>query len=268
MDALSPSDRARLRQAFFDQGYVVIERAVHPDKLADLGKKIVDEFERARTGEGLMPGGGLLAGHINCFPGEGARFAYEAVRDSGIIDLIRDVYPRPFGVPWVNCNLNLPNSVVQHYHVDSGYLQDFMIANVAVVDTTIENGAIEVAPGTHKKFYKFWRFAVERPHRHARRLSMRSGDVLIRTSRLWHRGMPNLSRSPRPMLAMTFTEDTTKVDHDPFTAHGGRVKFLENWYRPTKLGRLRERAYLAAPFTYDAYRFVRSMFGDKGYTTA
>jgi hypothetical protein len=142
-----------------------------------------------------------------------------------------------------------------------------LIANVAVVDTDLVNGAIDLIPKTHKKFYKYWRFAVERPYRQSSRISMSQGDVLIRSSNLWHRGMPNRSAVPRPMIAMTFGDRNRPKHPEPFGVNGGKILFYENWYQPTRLGRLRERAYIAAPFTYSAYRFVRSLIGNKGYGT-
>ncbi len=128
----------------------------------------------------------------NSFPGEESRPAYEALREYGVLDLIREISPTSVREPYVGCNLNLPGSVAQHYHADSNYFtEDFMVANVAVVDTDLRNGAIDVVPKTHKKYYKYWRFAVERPYRFAKRIPMQQGDVLVRTSNLWHRGMPN-----------------------------------------------------------------------------
>ena len=81
-----------------------------------------------------------------------------------------------------------------------------MIANVAVVDTVIENGAIELVPGTHKRFYKYTRFVLERRHRDGVSVPMNAGDVLIRSSNVWHRGMTNRTSVPRPMLAMTWED--------------------------------------------------------------
>jgi hypothetical protein len=182
--------------------------------------------------------------------------------------LIRAIFPRPLGTPNAGCNLNLPGSVVQHYHVDSAYTQDYLIANIAVVDTDLVNGAIEVVPGSHNKFYKYWRFAVERPYRFSERLPLSQGDVLVRTSNLWHRGMPNHTTSPRPMLAFTFFEKSEEArSADPFLFNDGKLKFYENWYRTDWRGRLRERTFVAVPFSYAAYRFVRSLFGNKGYST-
>jgi hypothetical protein len=79
--------------------------------------------------------------------------------------------------------------------------------------------------------------------------------------------MPNLSTAPRPMLAMTFGEKRRADDQDPFKLNEGKVLFYPNWYRPNLLGRLRERTFVAAPITYSAYRFARSLFGTKGYGT-
>ena len=45
--------------------------------------------------------------------------------------------------------------------------------------------------------------------------------------------------------------------------NGGKIEFYENWYRPTRLGRLRERTFVAAPITYDAYRLVDSILAPK-----
>ena len=167
-------------------------------------------------------------------------------------------------MPNIGCNFNLPNSVTQHYHADRDFTRAFMIANVAVVDTVVENGAIELIAGTHKKFYKYWRFAVERPYRNSIRIPMKQGDILVRTSNVWHRGMPNRTAVARPMLALTW-EDGGSIHDDPFEADGGNIQFRPNWFRPTRLGRLRERLFVGVPATYSTYRFVISLFGNKGY---
>jgi hypothetical protein len=76
--------------------------------------------------------------------------------------------------------------------------------------------------------------------------------------------MPNRTAVARPMVGLTW-EDGGSVHDDPFQSGGGKIAFHPNWFRPNMLGRLRERTYLAAPITYSAYRFVRSLFGTKGY---
>ncbi len=267
-DVLSRDERDRLSQAFAENGYAILRSVVSKEKLSRFRGRLLETFADERASGRLFAGGGLISGHLNCFPGEEARFVYDALQKKGVFDWMQEIFPRPLLPPYVGCNLNLPNSVAQHYHVDSGFTQDFMIANVAVVDTDLVNGAIDVVPGTHKKFYKYWRFAIERPHRFSARIPLNQGDVLVRTSNLWHRGMPNKSAVPRPMFAVTFENANAAPGYDPFGFNEGKIKFSANWYRPDTLGRLRERTFVAVPFTYSAYRFVRSLFGSKGYNTA
>jgi ectoine hydroxylase-related dioxygenase (phytanoyl-CoA dioxygenase family) len=166
-------------------------------------------------------------------------------------------------MPNIGCNFNLPRSHTQHYHIDRPFTRDFMIVNIAVVDTVIENGAIEVVPCTHKRFYKYTRFVLERRHRGAVRVPLNRGDVLIRSSNVWHRGMTNRTSVPRPMLAMTW-EDGGSNEQDPFGAEGGKIRFLPNWFKPTRVGRLREQLFVKVPITYSALRFARSLL-DREY---
>jgi hypothetical protein len=243
------ANREQLKRKFAEDGYLVFPGLVAKDKLARLHQQLSQAFDQARTSGKLMSGGGTISGHLNCFPGEAARFAYEAIDNAGIVDLIKVLFPKATQPPNVGCNFNMPHSVAQHYHADRNFLDHFMIANVAVVDTTIQNGAIDMIPGTHKKFYKYWRFALERASKGSTRIEMKQGDVLIRTSNVWHRGMPNFTSAPRPMLAFTWEDGGSK--------HADR---------PTTLGRLRERTFVTAPITYHAYRFVSSLAdGSKGY---
>jgi len=260
----SADEIARIRRDFAENGYALLPNVVSREKLAQLNKRLHEEFEKHRASGKLFEGGGLMTGHLNCFPGEESRWVYDSLVEQGVIDIIRQVFPKATGQPNVGLNFNLPNSVAQHYHADRPFVQEFMICNIAVVDTEIANGAIDVLPGSHQKFYPFWKFVLEGVAKKTTRLSMRQGDVLIRSSNLWHRGMPNLTSVPRPMMALTWEDGGTTVA-DPFKLFDGKISFLPNWYRPTLLGRLRERTFIAAPITYDAYRFVRSFYKKKGY---
>jgi hypothetical protein len=266
MKAIPVEQSESLRKHFAERGYFIVPGVVPRDALSYLRSRIVDEFESAKKSGALFSGGGGISGHLNCFPGEESRFAYDAVAGHGILDLIRSIIGAPPGRLHVGGNLNLPKSVAQHYHVDSAFLEEFMIVNVAVVDTDVVNGAIDVVPGTHRQFYKYSRFAMERMSRFSTRLPLNQGDVLVRTSNLWHRGMPNRSSAARPMLAFTLGDLRAQVpEGDPFRANDGKILFYPNWYRANLVGRLRERMFVAAPITYSAYRFARSIFSSKGY---
>ena len=262
--ALTPSERASLKKTFETEGYFIVNNVVSATKLAELHRNLTSTFTQAKESGDLFSGGGLVSGHLNCFPGAGSRFVYEALEARGIVDLIREIEPNATRLPNIGCNFNLPGSVTQHYHADRDFTKAFMIANVAVVDTVVENGAIELIAGSHHKFYKYWRFALERPYRNSIRVPMRQGDVMVRTSNVWHRGMPNRTAVARPMLALTW-EDGGSTHADPFAVEEGKITFRPNWFQPTRLGRIRERIFVSVPASYSAYRIVSSLVGNKGY---
>jgi hypothetical protein len=257
-------DAEAFAEAMDRDGFVVLPDVVSRADLTAFHTDLLAEFERA-TAAGLpFEGGGSYSGHLNCFPGERARFAWDAIQEAGVVELVGSYRPDIVDSVRPTLNFNLPGSVAQHYHMDGAYLDDFLICNVAVVDTDLVNGAMDVLPGTNQRFYPFWKYALERKYTLSTRVPLRQGDVVIRKSNLWHRGMPNRSDRPRPMLAITFGEiDDPAVD--PWATNGGEIEFYPNWFRPSRLGRLRERLFVKAPISYSAYRFVTSLHGDRGY---
>ncbi len=182
---------------------------------------------------------------------------YDELETRGIIDLVQRLSARSLRLPNVGCNLNLPGSVAQNEHVDGCAATPFLVVNVAVVDTRLDNGALQIMPGSHQRQYKYWELLASQRERI--RLSMSRGDVLIRTSSLWHRGMPNLTSQPRPMLAFTW-EDGGSALPDPFSAYD-QIRFFPNRFRTDWAGRLRERVFVAAPRLSRAVRAARSVFG-------
>jgi ectoine hydroxylase-related dioxygenase (phytanoyl-CoA dioxygenase family) len=258
----SRAEVEKLSASFAEQGYLVFRDLVSKDKLAELSAKVFEAYEQQKRSGALFFGGGTMAGHLNCYPGQHCRFAYEALEEQGIVELVHAILPKAAAGPLRPAlNFNLPKSVAQNYHID-GYFHDaFMILNIAVVDTDVINGAIELSPGSHKRPYKYWQFAVA-PLR-GTRIVMKRGDVLLRPSNLWHRGMPNRSSVPRPMLGFTMGEKGKTYD-DPFRVDGGGITFSPNRFRTDWVGRIRERSYVAVPFAHHAARFVMSLVANKG----
>jgi ectoine hydroxylase-related dioxygenase (phytanoyl-CoA dioxygenase family) len=263
MQVLSVGEVVDLKRALDDEGFVVVRDVVPRDRLAELAAGLADEYERASSNGELFRGGGTLSGHLNCFPGAGSRFVYEAIEARGIVDVARAVDPAKADAIRVTLNYNLPGSRPQFYHTDDLFTEAFLICNIAVVDTDLSNGAIDVLPATHKKFYRFWQYAVQRKYRLSARVCLQQGDVLLRMSTLWHRGMPNTTSVPRPMMSITFGEKSAPAG-DPFGANDGKITYYPNWFTPSRIGRARERTFVAMPWTYSTYRFTRSLFSDRG----
>jgi len=257
-------DVAPLKSKFDEEGYVVLPGVISRSELLTVRERLDDEFARWKRSSSAFRGGGVLSGHLNCYPGALARGVFDELNASGVLSLSQQLLATSPRQVRIGCNFNLPGSVPQHWHMDGIYLERFLIVNVCVVDTDLTNGAIALIPKTHQRFYKFWEFAAGRVDRGEERVCMSQGDVLIRVSTLWHRGMPNRSARARPMLALTLGEKQSDTD-DLFAFNDGKVEFQENWFRTNLLGRLRERTTVHAPITYSAYRFARSLVGSKGY---
>jgi hypothetical protein len=252
---------AALRKDIDEQGYAVLRGAVPRELLTEYVHTITDEYERSPK----FKGGGMVTGHLNCFPGRSARFAWDELVKSGVVDAVHTMRAGRPNQMRVTMNFNLPGSVAQHYHTDGAYLDDFLICNMALVDTTLANGAIDLLPGTSREFMPFWKYALSLQYKKTTRVEMQAGDVLLRKSNLWHRGMPNNSKLARPLLSFTFGEKGAP-DGDPFEVNNGDFEFYANWYSTSRAGRARERTYKVFPLSYSAYRFVRSLRNSKrGY---
>ena len=266
MGVLSDDDIQGLLNQLETDGFAVLRDVVSKERLEQFRTELLRDYLAFSMSGKKFDGGGTVTGHLNCFPGERARFIYDEIREYGIVELAATRDPEAALRPRATLNFNLPGSVAQHYHMDGLYTEAFLICNVAVVDTDLENGAIDVLPGTNREFYKFWRYALERKYRLSTRVPLSQGDVILRLSTTWHRGMPNASDQPRPMAAITFGE-AGAPSCDPYAENDGQVVFYPNWFRTDRLGQLRERTYKALPITYSAYRFMRSLVGNKGYSS-
>jgi ectoine hydroxylase-related dioxygenase (phytanoyl-CoA dioxygenase family) len=259
MRAWATSDTVELKQELDAKGFVVLRQMVSREPLTLLAKEMEVAYDNAEK----FRGGGTITGHLNCFPGRNARFVYDELLERGVIDAVLEIRAgRPTAMR-ATMNYNLPGSVAQHYHMDGLFTDDFLICNVAVVDTDLVNGAIDLLPGTNRDFMPFWKYALHRVNRLSTRIEMTQGDVLLRKSMLWHRGMPNRSDAPRPMMSLTFGE--RGVEGGPDVAFDGEIIFTPNWFNTSRLGVLRERIFTTAPVTYSAYRFAKSLHGRRGY---
>jgi hypothetical protein len=254
---------AEVRESLDTDGYCVIPGVVSTETLTAFNQQILEAYANAPR----FRGGGSISGHLNCSPGDAARSIYEQIAQQGILDTIYAVCPELPHATRVTMNFNLPGSVAQHYHMDGIYTEDYILCNVAVVDTDLTNGAIDLLPSTHRDFYPFWKYALQRKYRLTMRVPMTQGDVLLRRSTLWHRGMPNMSRDPRPMFSLAVGERYVQ-EGDPFdNAAAGHIQFYANWYDTTRIGALRERMEVAVPSTRSMVRFARSLFSSRGYSS-
>ncbi len=140
--------------------------------------------------------------------------------DAGIIDndAIMAVVEDLVGADGVLCQLAsdtpLRGSDYQELHRDTQLLfpetgaetPAYQLAvNFPLVDVTDENGPLEWAPGTHMMSKAEGMAKIESGEIPLQRLYMNRGDVLIRDVRHIHRGTPNRTDTPRPMVVVGYS---------------------------------------------------------------
>ncbi|HEX8424016.1 MAG TPA: phytanoyl-CoA dioxygenase family protein [Pyrinomonadaceae bacterium] len=80
-----------------------------------------------------------------------------------------------------------------------------LAVNFPLVEVTHENGPFEVARGTHMLPKAEALKLIESGERKLEPLTMRLGDVMVRDVRALHRGTPNRTREPRPMVVVGYS---------------------------------------------------------------
>ena len=80
-----------------------------------------------------------------------------------------------------------------------------LAVNFPLIDVTPENGPFEVARGTHLMTKQAGLQAIESGKQPLEPICLRLGDVMIRDVRGLHRGTPNKTAVPRPMVVIGYS---------------------------------------------------------------
>ena len=74
-----------------------------------------------------------------------------------------------------------------------------------IVDFSIENGATQILPGSHRLLASFFRLLADGP----RVITPRAGSIAVYDARLYHRGLGNATASSRPALVFRYDFEET-----------------------------------------------------------
>ena len=219
---LAPDRLAAAAAALREDGLVVLEDAVDPAHVAVLRDRALADVPRlvARRDPAFNWNRGNLQ---QSAPREPACLFADVLANDQAVAACSALLGPGLGNAFYSGNTALPGvGGRQPVHVDTGHLwpaaagiapaQAFVV-NLPLVDMDAGNGAIELWPGSHRDPAVAWGAPIEVPAEAlARRRavappfqpSVRAGSLLVRDIRLWHAGMPNGSRAPRPMLALIY----------------------------------------------------------------
>ena len=217
---LKKSTKSIATQLIYDQGYVVLEKAISRDALKQVrgainkaltlkyGSITQNLFDRQNHG-GLSPS--LSMPFIDPM----------IIENPFIFQILGSILgERFFGCLPYGCNTSLPGSMEQNVRRDCGHLFPgikvplppiLIVVNIALDDFKIENGATEIWPGSHflvdgeKDESLTLKIPSERSlEQISKQLIMPAGSILIRDMRTWHRGMPNRTEQSRTMLSIVY----------------------------------------------------------------
>lgn len=198
-------------------GYVVLESVLPEEFVASLNEGFDAVFEKQQ--DSFKEALAQVKGH----KGVGISFEQPFMDPTVIANplalqiITLAMGPDSFSFLPYHSNTAWPGSGLQHIHRDAVHLfpdatnvlpPALIVINIPLIDFTIENGATEVWPGTH-------RIVDSEPsvdghacseERGAQMPSLQTvmpaGSIVVRDMRMWHRGMPNGSTQRRSMVAL------------------------------------------------------------------
>lgn len=219
-------DAAQLAERYAEDGYVILPGVVDPGLCADLASAIAARYASLEAQGWTLTEPGAQSGNLAILAGAAGAPLAEALAESGVIALAEALAATSLVASPVSGNYNLPGSVDQDFHADSTAENAFVILNVALVDTDTANGATELVQGSHREPLTLWQLHRSEWRARRTRPELRAGDVMIRTSTLWHRGTTNHSANARPLAALILTPaacaDGGSVNTGPIAFHGNR----------------------------------------------
>ncbi|KAF3285194.1 hypothetical protein TWF970_010275 [Orbilia oligospora] len=207
-------------------GVIVLENAIDVEHLDALNAVLAPQAKELANTPGRHFNFGVETGNINQAPPSDDDLMFPDIWANQFVmpTLATMLGPEPvLQYASGNTALQTPSNARQPVHSDIDFPHPnfpfSMVVNIPLVDMTIENGALEVWPGTHSTTFEDQilepgqsgelpvraiipellqlRKAVCPPVR----VVVPKGSIIIRDLRLWHAGCPNFTPNPRVMLA-------------------------------------------------------------------
>lgn len=221
---------------FWENGYLVVEDAVSDDQLEQLKSTFSEWVEDSRQYETAY--GSLFDGRPRFDIEQGHTAAQPALRrvsspeeisdnyfnvmsDSGVTDAVAELIGPDIKLHHSKINSKLPKSAtVVKWHQDFPFTphsnDDLITALLMVDEVTMENGPLEVWPGTHKgALHSLWHNGAftgavsddvtEKALKERVFCTGKAGSVCLMHTRLLHGSSQNQSDAPRTLYIMVYS---------------------------------------------------------------
>lgn len=258
------------KDAFWRDGVLVVEDAVTAEQLQALRETFEGWVEESRAhtsdyGETLdgRPRFDLQPGHNAETPGlrrvqspeEVSDVYLDIMRNARTVDICAELIGPAIRFHHGKVNSKLPGTATEvKWHQDFPFEpmtnDDMITALLFIDDVTLENGPLEVVPGTHKgPIHSHWHDGVFTgavsddvmvPHRdNIIKCTGKAGSVCLMHANLLHGSAPNLSDGPRTLyIATYYAEDAIELSPNHLPS-----KYMHEVVRGEASGRVRCSAY-------------------------
>ena len=239
------------KEQFWRDGVLVVEDAVTPAQLSDLRAVFAEWVEESRKHDAdygetldgrarfdLEPGHSAETPALRRVqsPEEVSQVYADVMRTARTVDLVADLIGPSLRFHHGKVNSKLPGAATKvKFHQDFPFQpmtnDDLVTALLFVDEVTLDNGPLEVVPGTHKgPLYTHWHNGVftgcvadDVVEQHKDRIVKcvgRSGSVCLMHASLLHGSAPNVSDKARTLyIATYYAEDAIELsaNHLPST---------------------------------------------------
>jgi hypothetical protein len=204
-------------EEFQEQGYCILKEHFAHSLIENCRIAFLPTLHAYLTDNQQAPNRGENR-HFLPMPFERPCFTPEFFFDSEILKILKGVMgDRIIADQW-GCDIPLFGSAYQTVHVDYQRplfyeMPDLnlpvyiMVVSFGLTKITRENGAIELAPGTHKIDREQAFRAVDSSEIKMIPISLNVGDVLIRHPWTLHRGTPNKTVTPRALVTIRYVRN-------------------------------------------------------------
>lgn len=212
----------RAAAAVAADGCVILRAAVTPQPLIALGRRMDRDTHDLLRYCLTIGGNPRETGHLQQGPPPFRDYVFAEVAMNPAVNAVAaTLFGAEPRLTFYNGNTNCPGSVRQRLHMDGRHVTtpgepiaptSSLVVDIPPAATDAGNGAIELWPGSHRVgVYGGSRVAPAQEQARRRErgpVNPRTeiGDVLIRDTRLWHRGVPNRSARPRHMIALILSQ--------------------------------------------------------------
>ena len=200
-----------------EQGYCLLKAHLSTSLIDNCRSAFLPVFEKYINDSGHLPNRGANR-HFLPMPFARPCFVPDFFFDTEILTIIKNVMGDRIVADQWGCDVPLAGSTYQAVHIDYKrplfhentdlLLPAYMlVVSFALINVTQENGAIELAPGTHRMAREQACNSVENGKIKMIPIRMDIGDVLIRHPWTLHRGTPNRTEIPRLLATIRYVRD-------------------------------------------------------------